>query len=279
MATSMTMDEMDEVNKEGQVPNVDLTKQMVDGASVPEELRGKSTQDLLDMNKRLADSLRASEDARVRAIAEQAARAAVPAPVAAPAPVAPEGPKDLTAEELEALVREDPTKALTLAMEQTRRRTTRDLEARINPLINAGFSTAEQMARAKHASDFELLGPEIDAFMKTIPEDQKRVALGNAEGWETMLNYIRGQNVDKIVSARVDKAITDRLGAARSDQAASAPKSIATATVPDAPVMAANGVVWDATTIEIMKNVLNCEDTPKARAEWTKWSNAKSGQG
>ena len=262
MATSMTMDEMGELDKADEAAKAAET--------TPEQ------KEIADKIQRLETALRVSEDARVRAVATEAARAAAPTPAPAPAPVVDEGPKDLTAEELDAMVREDPTKALQMAMEQTRRRTTKDLEARLNPLVSANVTNAEQMARAKYADDFKILGPEIEAFMKTIPEAQKRVALGDPAGWETMLNYVRGQNMDKIVSARVDKAVSDRLGAARSDQAAAAPPSL-TAGGTATPDVSASGLVWDATTIEIMKNVLNTEDTPKARAEWTKWYNAKSG--
>lgn len=262
MATSMTIDEMGELDKADEAAKAaELTPEQKEAA---------------EKIQRLETALRVSEDARVREIAKEAARQAVPAPAPVQAPPVDDGPKDLTAEELDALVREDPTKALTLAMEQTRRRTTRDLEARLNPLVNANVTNAEQMARQKYASDFEVLGPEIEAFMKTIPDAQRRVALADPAGWETMLNYVRGQNMDKIVNARVDKAINDRLGAARGDQAATAPPNIAAGGVAT-PAIVASGLVWDATTIEIMKNVLNCEDTPAARAEWTKWYNAKAG--
>lgn len=231
-----------------------------------------------DRIQRLETAVRVSEDARLRALAEAAAAKAAVQPPPTPAPV-PDGPKDLTAEELEAMVAENPTKALQLAMEQTRRVTTRDLEARIGPLVNAGFSTAEAMARQKHAADFEILGPEIEAFLKTIPEQQKRTALGNAEGWETMLNYVRGQHTDKIVDARIEKAIAARLGGARADQQTSAPSNIAApgAVTPPSPT-GGRGIVWDATTIEIMKTVLNTEDTPKARAEWEKWNSPNAGR-
>jgi hypothetical protein len=258
---SMTLDEMEAADAR--------EKAATSATPTPEQ---KAAEERI---QRLEASLRLSEDARTKAIAEAAARAAVPAPAPAPVAPAPEEPKDLTAEELEQLVREDPTKALTLAMEQTRRRTTRDLEARINPLVNANVTTAEAMARQKYASDFEILGPEIEAFMKTIPEAQRRVALADSQGWDTMLSYVRGQNMDKVVSARVDKAINERLGTARAGQAAVTPPNLSSSVATPAPVV--GGVVFDATTIEIMKNVLNCEDTPAARAEWTKWANARAG--
>lgn len=227
--------------------------------------------------QRLENAVRLSEDARIRAVAESAAKAVAPPPAPVAAPV-PEGPKDLSAEELEAMVQENPTKALQMAMEQTRRVTTRDLEARIGPLVNAGYSTAETMARTKHAADFAILGPEIDAFLATIPEVQKRAALGNSEGWDTMLNYVRGQHVDKLVGARVKTEIAAQLAAARGEQVSSAPSNIASPGAVAPPVAVNGGVVFDATTVEIMKQVLNCEDTPKARAEWVKWSNASAGR-
>jgi hypothetical protein len=134
------------------------------------------------------------------------------------------------------------------------------------------------MARSKYAADFEVIGGEIEAFMKTMTEQEKRAALGNAGGWETMVNYVRGQNMDKIVNARIEKALEQRLGTARNDQHASAPPNIAASGV-TTPAPAISGVVFDATTIEVMKTVLNSEDTPLARAEWVKWSNKSSGAG
>ena len=225
--------------------------------------------------ERLEASLRLSEEARIRAIAEGAARGAAPAP----APEAPkvEGPKDLTAEELQTLMQEDPAKALMLGMEQTRRKVTQEVEARMAPMVNSGYDAQAAMAKQKFAADFEVIGPEIDAFIKTMPLDARNAALGNQEGWTTMINYLRGQNIDKIVTAKIGKEIDTRMAAARGDQASSAPVPIDSGVKSPPPPSSVGGVVFDSTTIEIMKTVLNTDDTPKARAEWVKWSNKNSG--
>lgn len=261
MATSMTMDEMDEVNK-------------ADAKAAAAE-PSPEAKEAAEKIQRLDSALRKSEEDRMRLVAREEATRVAPAPAPVVAVPVQEGPKDLTAEELEALVREDPTEALKQAMEQTRRRTTRDLEARLAPLANAGYQSAESQAKVKYADDFALLGPEIDTFIKTMPEAQRLAALGNSEGWDTMLSFIRGKHMDKVITHRIDKQLKERLDSARTDQSSSAPPNISAPTVTSPPVV--GNLVFDATTIEIMKTMLGTEDTPAARAEWTKWSNKSSG--
>lgn len=258
MASSMNFEEMQEAEEQAKPP--------VEASPAEKEAQARI--------ERLEASLRLSEESRIRAIAEGAARGAVPAPV--PESKAPEGPKDLTAEELQNLMQEDPTKALMLGMEQTRRKVTQEVEQRMAPMVNSGYDAQASMAKQKFASDFDVIGPEIDAFIKTMPIAQRNAALGNQEGWETMVNYLRGQHIDKIVSARITKEIDQRMNSARGDQISSAPVPIDSG-VRTPPPQSSGGIVFDSTTIEIMKNILNTDDTPKARAEWVKWSNKSAG--
>jgi hypothetical protein len=222
--------------------------------------------------EKLQQALRTSEEARMRAIAEaEAAKAVRAAAPAAPAPAVPTGPKDLTFEELAEIQREDPTKALTLAMEQTRRRTTEDLNARLGPMASATYASAEMTARAKYAEDFEAFGDKITEFIdKQIPVAERAKALSDPTSWGTLIDYLRGQNIDRVIDYRGKKA-----GAVtRERERQAAPPSLASGATAPAFASADSGMVFDSTTIEIMENILGVDDSPAARAEWVKWHRA-----
>lgn len=248
----------------------DLTKILLSGDDVPEVLRGRSAADLLAWAKSRDEALRISEQARddARRMTDIATRAA---PVAAPPVPIAATPKDLTEEELKELVSTNPAEAIRLAMEQTRRKTTEDFNARLGPLVSSAASSVEAQARVKYSADFAVLEPEIKEFIERIPVANRAAALGSMEAWDALISYQRGQHIDKVVDARLEAAITKRLGNARNGQQAAAPTNLSGGTQASVPT-SDGGVVWDAYTIDILDKTFG-GDTPENRLEYTKWKN------
>lgn len=239
----------------------DLTKIIIDG-DVPEELKGKSVQDIIAYAGGLGKSLRTSEEGRRAAEAKAAAVAAAPAaPAAAAAPVLEE-PKELTDEELAEMFRTDPLGAIKSMNAQATRRVEKNFEARIGTLVKGGASSAEQSARAKYPEEFEIFGDQITAMVASLPSKDP---LSRPEAWDDMISYIRGKpgNFDRLWEHKNKKGQAAAAAAAQAAQANEAGVSLAPSA--GAPAARKGNTVLDATEKEIAANLGMTE------ADYIKW--------
>ncbi len=210
--TAFTVD--DAASTANEPKPLDLTTKL-EGDEVPEELRGKTMAEVIALQGGMKDALLTSEQARKNAetlAATAAAATAPPAPVAAPLP-APE--PELSDEEIAELHQEDPIKAIKYMNAQAIKVAEKNLEARIGPMLAGTAASVEEGARLKYKSDFESIGPEIEAFIQKLPD--KRV-LANPQGWEDLVSLVRGQNIEKVIAHRTGVADEASKAQAQRDQ-------------------------------------------------------------
>lgn len=212
--TSISIEEMENQQARDASQPTDLTKITVDGADVPDNLKGKTAADVVAHAKALAESLKLSEAGRQQAIATaQLATAQRPPEL----PVAPPEPKEPTPEELRQLYDEDPFKAMQLMSDIATRKAERNLAGRMGSLAASTASTVEANARAKFAEDFALFGEDITRMASQLPD---KSVLTNPQAWEDMISFVRGkrENVEKIIAHRTGQTTEDRRRQAQQEQ-------------------------------------------------------------
>lgn len=249
--TDQTFDEM-EASLAPAPEKPKLTEIKLEGDDVPEDLRGKSVDELVKLAKGLGESLKLSEHARL------SAAAAAPAPVAAP-PAPPE-PKEMTDEELAELHATDPIKAMRVMQDQAVRIAQRNLEARVSPLITGTSSAVETSARVRYPQEFEVLGSEISSIIQSLPNKQ---ILSDPAAWDQIVAHARGLHYEKFEAFRAARKGATALATARTAQAESVGATFAPV---ESSLAGRTPVVIDDYTKEIARNLgMTIE-------EYTKWS-------
>jgi hypothetical protein len=195
----------------------DLSKVTL-GDNVPEELKGKTVIEALDLLKGMGASLKLSEDRRQQLERELQQRAAAPAQPATP--VEPEV-KKLTKDELADLFQKQPIEAIEYMQAEAEERVQRNVAARLNPLISGSASAGEAAARAKFPDEFVLFGDQMTQFVANI-RDKTQMAQPNA--WDDLVAYFRGlpANFDKLVEHRAGKKKQESAATAQAAEAAAA---------------------------------------------------------
>lgn len=224
----------------------------LEGDDIPEEFRGKSVAELIQMQKGLADSLKLSEHARMNALSA--------APTVPKAPAAPAEEPELTDEQLAELHAEDPVKAIRAMQAQAVRIAQRNLEARVSPLLVGTTSAVENSARTKYAEEFAALGPEIQQIIDGLPNRQ---ILSDPVAWDQIVSYARGQNFEKMMDFKLRKTRSGRAEEVREQQV----ESVGAVFAPtQSSATTRKAVVMDDYTKEIARNL---QMTPE---EYIKWS-------
>lgn len=206
---SMTMEEI-EAGIAAPVAPPKLEEVKLEGDDVPEAFKGKSAAELVAHNKALETSLRLSESARIALERPQA-----PAPVA---PVAEAPAPRITREQLQEIYEKDPLEAFAVMSDLAIQNAARHYEARMSNIELGSTGAAEAQAKAKYGTEFEVLGKEIEAVRRAVPDQS---IFNSPKAWEDLVSYVRGQpeNFDKIVDARAGKT-TRTAEAARAEQEA-----------------------------------------------------------
>ncbi len=202
----------------------------IEGEDIPAEFKGKTQKEIIEIAQREAAARKISEAARLTALEN---RANAPAPsAAAPAAPAPVEDKFLSEEEFDALYEENPAKAIRVMADQVAKVTERNVMARVGPLQSGAKSSAEAFVRQKYAEEFALLGDEIKEVAARIPNQQ---FLSSVEGWEEVLTYVRGRNLEKIVDSRLKKSQEEVEKRSRQEQISSTGFSSTRAAAPPPP--------------------------------------------
>jgi hypothetical protein len=146
----------------------------------------------------LETALRISEEARKSQVQTSTRETAAPAP-------APEPEKLLTREEIQKVYEDEPLKAIEMMQQQAIKLAARQFEERLRPLQNGGIVSAEAQARTKYAEAFEVLGPEIQKIVDSLPD---RNVLSQPQAWDDLVSYVQGKpdNIERIISKRMEKA-------------------------------------------------------------------------
>ncbi len=173
-------------------PPPDPNSFKLEGDKVPDQFRGKTAAEIVQMASGLQDALKISEQARLQGGNNS------PAPVTPAAPAAPVYNRAAIQEMVES---GDVIGAMEQMMGYAHAVVTRDMEQRIAPLTGTVSSAAESQARSKYAEEFELFEPEIRAAVA-----QAGTNMAQPQAWDMVMSYIRGQNIDKIIAHRTAKA-------------------------------------------------------------------------
>lgn len=257
--TQVTMDQMEASIEKEKVeaakPDLSTIKLEIEG--LPDALKGKSVLEVVEHTKRLEDALKLSEKARAEA-AEGPRTVYVERQ---PEQQMQQGPVKLTREQVKELYDNDPLSAFEYMQGQSAAMIQANIEARTGPLRNGIATAAEAQAKQRYADDFQLLGKEINDIVNKLPD---KGALAMPGAWDDIVNYVRGQNIDKVIEFRTNRKDTaDREAAQRIAQQAAPLGSLAAQRSPS-PV-AVTGVL-DPTRKEIAKVLGLTED------EYIKWS-------
>lgn len=199
-AQEVTMEEMEELAAEKKVetapPKAGATTKL-EAEDVPDALRGKTASELIETNRRLEESLRISEDARLalrgRATEIEDVREVVT-----------EDPADkMTREEFEELYKTDPMKAMEIYDRRLTKSIMANIEARFGPLIKGAASGQLEHAKSRYPIEFKLFEKDI---LKVAEEVNPQV-LGTAKGWDDIVRFVRGQdnNIEVFVAAKQGK--------------------------------------------------------------------------
>lgn len=224
--SEVTLEEMEAAAKaeEPAKPTPSLAELKLEAADVPDVFKGKSAADLVEENRRLAESLKLSEDARTALARSGTAVRDVREEVV-------EDPADkITREELEELFKSDPMKAMEIYDRRLFKNLDKHLERRLKGLQDGAVSTAERVIKDEYKLEFELFGDQIEALKKQVQPE----ILTTRKGWEDMMAYIRGkpQNFEKII-ARHNGKPKER---AREEEVVSSGFTSRSAARPSAPV-------------------------------------------
>lgn len=265
---STTFEEIEEQLKatEAQALKPDLAKISLDDAELPENLRGKSVQDVISYTKGLEQALRVSEEARQQALttAQLAARATAEPPQAA----APEPEPMISADEIAEAFQEDPAKGVALmqkANEQAIARAASHFQQRLEPMLAGTASAMEAEARRKYADEFELYKDEISEMLSSMPNRQQIMA--NSKSWDDMIAYIRGKDPMRLYE-HLNKKTAD---AARNNAVSQQRESVGFQSTGQLRAPAVGGAgVYDPVVDEV------CKVMGLTRDEYNKW--LKAGQ-
>lgn len=231
--SEVTMEEIAEQVKaaEADAAKPDLTKIVLDGDGVPEELRGRSVMDVLKDHKVLGQSLQIANAAR---LAAEAAAKSAPPPATPVVPVTPVATPRMTKEEWNSLYESDPMSAIAYMNQVATEEAELRFERRFGSLTTGAASAAEVTAREKFATEFELFGPEIKQITDGLPD---KSMLANPAGWDMIVSAVRGKpgNFEKLIEARTAKAAKAAAEAARANEERNAGASLTTSTVRTAP--------------------------------------------
>ncbi len=217
-----------------------LDEVKIDGEEVPDEFKGKSVREVLQIAKGAKDSLVQADLKRKEAEDRLALAAAAPREVVQPPPPIEE-PKEMTDEEFNTLYQQEPAKAIRLMQEQSERRVLKNLEQRIGPLAGGSAASAEAAARARYPDEFEILGTEIAAAKAAI-RNQEAMAL--PKSWDDLVAYVRGLpgNFEKFIEGRAKKTRDKQQQEAHDREAAAAGPVTRSTTVVETPTGGAAGV-------------------------------------
>lgn len=262
--TDVTFDELEaqisaDAEKNNEQPKLEEIKL---GEGVPDEFKGKSVAELLQLSKGLSDSLRLSEQRRTEL--EQAQRNQ---PVAQSVVEAPKEEPELTREQLAELHQKDPLAAIEYMQARSDKRAAENLEKRIGGLASGAAGTAEANARAKYADEFELFGPQIKAALDSGLV--KKEAMAQPQAWDDLISWIRGkpENIDKLFDYRVNKG---KRKEAQEEQVATSGTTMRSTV--RAPVQQSHaGGEMDDLKKEIARNLFPDLEPEKAYAEYRKW--------
>jgi len=240
-------------------PKLDENK--VDGAEVPESLRGKTVREILAHTQALEDTLRMSESARQQALTM--AQIAAQRGSDIPKSVEPEPEPLITAEDVAAAFQDDPTKGIQLMTkmnDQSIARAASSFAQRIDPLLSGTVGAVELQARQKYPDEFQLYSDEIKDVLGRLPNKN---AMSSMDSWDDMIAYVRGKNPEKLFQHRMSAETTRKAGEAQEQQRTVAGLSMTSAQRTPAP---SGGPVFDDTTKEVCK-VLGISE-----ADYAKWS-------
>jgi hypothetical protein len=215
--TAVTMEEIEQQIKAAE--GTDLDKVKLEGDNVPEAFRGKTAAEVVKAAESAMSALKESEKARKDA--EAARSAAPPAPVVIREEPKPAAEPQLSKEELAQLFESDPIAAVAYMNDRAMKTAEQYFNSRFGSLASGASSMAEQSARAKYSTEFELFGDEIKKIAAAIPD---KSALGTIEGWDNLIGYVRGkgENFDKLLEHRRAKEATKAAEEARQAQEATA---------------------------------------------------------
>jgi hypothetical protein len=192
-ATSVTLDDFSSMEANAQP--IDLKTIKLDAEGMPEELRGKSAQEVVEYATRLKEAVRISEEARVSA--QQQAELALRSNQFQPQQQkAPEPEPELTREQLAEMMSNDPVAAMEYISTQTTRRVAAQYEERLRPLMSNNVNSAEDYARDKYKDEFAILGKDIDQLVASIPGG--RQGMTSRQAGDDLVSLVRGRNFDKL---------------------------------------------------------------------------------
>lgn len=190
--TSVTLDEFDEQQNATKTPNA--TELKLEAEGLPDDMRGKTADDVAKQVEGLKNALKVSEENRLLLRKQLES---TPSPSTTPAaPPPPEQPKEKTREEIAEMFQSDPLAAIEYAQEQSARKLLSHIETRFGSVVSAQAQSAETQAREKYKDEFALFPDDIKKFMDGIPNKQ---AFQNPAAWDDMIAYIRGVNFDKFM--------------------------------------------------------------------------------
>lgn len=266
--------DLEDIGGMGEAPSgPNLLEQELQGDTIPEEFRGKKLSDVLTTVAGFKNALKLSEDARQQAmqIAQLASERRVE-PQPAQRPAAPPVPQERTPEQWRELFEQDAFRYNEERFAALERRMATGLEARVAPVASSAASSAEQQARTKYKEDFEVLGKEIDDFVKVqLGSDTTQLSIPGA--WDRIVSYVRGENIDKVISHReAKKAAVDSTNRQEAERRAAPPTFAGSR--PNGPTTARGGKMTPATmddvTKEIARNLMPGVPPQKAYEEYCK---------
>lgn len=261
----MTMDEIEASLKaqEEAAARPDLTKITADDPSLPENLRGKTVQEILAHTKAVEEALRVSESSRQQAmiLAQQAQNQQNQQPAAPAAPVE----EPITADMIAEAFQEDPAKGAELmfkANQQAIDRAASNFSKRLEPMFQSSVSTMEAEARRRYPDEFELYKDEIQSLMKDVPNPQQ--VFSQQKSWDDLVAYVRGRDPDKLFNYRMQKQGTSQQQQAQTQQReAVGYQSVANQR---APAPSAGGPIFDPVVDDV------CRVMGITREEYAKWA-------
>lgn len=222
---------------------LDLNSKLEDG--VPDEFKGKTVSEALQLAKGTLDGLKVSETRRLELESRTQS-----APVQTPPEPTPE--PELTKDQLKTLYDSDPMAAIEYMSVQAEKRATVNLEKRILPLLAGSATNAEETARRKFPDEFALFSNDIAEIVNRVPD---RSVLAQPKTWDDLIAYVRGQpaNFDKLVAHKASQTGAAQLAVAQNLQANSAGASVRSTIAPPPLIVGAEGL--DALELEIAKGL------------------------
>lgn len=224
----------------------DLSKiRLEDG--VPDEFKGKTVVEVMQMTTGALASLKVSEARRLELESRPQQQTVVAPPEPKPEP-------ELTKDQLRALYESDPMAAIEYQGAQAERRAIANLEKRILPLIAGSANSAEDSARRKYPDEFALFGPDIVKIIDQVPD---KGILSQSKTWDDLIAYVRGQpaNFDKLIAHKAAGGRTVEQQRAEAHAAQVAAAGVTIRSTITAPVLAIGEEGLDSLELEIAKGL------------------------